>query len=136
MVCAFVEKTLIATRTTIKRCMMCNLRDKQGSSTILRNHTLCWVFLTQLLRNRPSRIIEDPILWVIRRVCAGLISAFWKLPLRNPFCDLSCQNRREKSRASQASKLIGLRYWPERQGEEQRFIDWSDILFIAPTIIR
>ena len=33
---------------------------------------------------------------------------------------------------SLAQKLIGMPYWPERFGKENRYIGWSDILFVAP----
>ena len=31
-----------------------------------------------------------------------------------------------------AQKLINLPFWPEKEGESQRYIGWSDILFVAP----
>ena len=33
---------------------------------------------------------------------------------------------------SLAQKIIGLPYWPEEEGGENRSIEWSDVLFVAP----
>ena len=33
---------------------------------------------------------------------------------------------------SLAKKLINVPYWPKKEGKEERLIEWSDILFVAP----